>query len=175
MSHVIAAPEIMTAAATDLATIGETLNAAHMTAAPPTLAVLPAAADEVSVSIAHLFSGYGQEYQKLAGQAAGFPERFVQQLTASVGAYAGAEAANTALLQPLTAIADAVALPASLYDLLVSFVQNLLLFQLSVYNALVQLPFLGPLAQLFGLGLLIELFVLFWIFAVLGPLLMLTA
>ena len=62
----------MAEAATDLATIGETLNAAHLTAAPPTLAVLPAAADEVSASIAHLFSGYGEKYQKLAGQAAGF-------------------------------------------------------------------------------------------------------
>ena len=71
MSYVIAAPEIMRAA-TDLATIGETLYAAHMTAAAPTLAAAPpAAADEVSASIAHLFSGYGQEYQKLAGAGGG--------------------------------------------------------------------------------------------------------
>ena len=59
MSYVIAAPEMMTSAATDLATIGSTLSAAHMTAALPTAAVIPAAADEVSASIAHLFSQYG--------------------------------------------------------------------------------------------------------------------
>ena len=35
MAYVIAAPEMMTAAATDLATIGETLNAAHLTCSAP--------------------------------------------------------------------------------------------------------------------------------------------
>jgi hypothetical protein len=99
MSAVIADPEMMTAAAADLAAIGDTLNAAHLTAAVPTVAVLPAAADEVSTSIAHLFSGYGQEYQKLAGEAAASYEQFAQHLTASAGAYAGAEDAITAFLQ----------------------------------------------------------------------------
>jgi hypothetical protein len=66
MSYVIAAPEIMTAAATDLATIGSTLDAAHRAAGPTTLAVAPAAADEVSVSIAHLFSQHAQDYQAVA-------------------------------------------------------------------------------------------------------------
>jgi hypothetical protein len=41
MPYVIAAPEIMTSAATDLATIGSNLSAAHTAAAAPTLAVLP--------------------------------------------------------------------------------------------------------------------------------------
>jgi hypothetical protein len=107
MSFVIAAPETMAAAATDLATIGSTLSAAH-TAAAPTLAVMPAGADEVSASIAHLFSRQAQDYQTLAGQAAAFHEQFVQNLTASAGSYAGAEAANTALLQPLTTIPDSI-------------------------------------------------------------------
>jgi hypothetical protein len=40
---VIAAPEMMAAAATDVATIGSNLSAAH-TAAAPTLAVIPATA-----------------------------------------------------------------------------------------------------------------------------------
>src|SRR5258708_23733388 len=99
MSHVIVAPELMeAAAATDLATIGSTLNAAHMTAAPPTVAVLPVAADEVSASIAQLLSGYGQEYQALAGQATAFHEQFVQNLTAGAGAYAAAESAAASVL-----------------------------------------------------------------------------
>jgi len=109
MSYVMAVPEVMDAAATDLATIGDTINAAHMTAAASTVAVLPAAADEVSTSIAHLVSGYGQDYQKLAGEAAAFHEQFVQRLTASAGSYASAEAANVSSLEPLTAIADSPA------------------------------------------------------------------
>ncbi len=72
MSAVIAVPELMAGAATDLASIGSTLNAAHLTAAPPTLAVLPAAADEVSTAVAHLFSQHAQDYQALAGQATAF-------------------------------------------------------------------------------------------------------
>jgi hypothetical protein len=47
MSHMIAAPEMMTAAATDLATIDSSLSAAHTAAAAPTVALAPAAADEV--------------------------------------------------------------------------------------------------------------------------------
>jgi hypothetical protein len=103
MSYVIAAPEMMTSAATDLATIGSTLSAAHMAVAP-TLAVIPAAADEVSASIADLFSRYAGGYQALTGQASVFHEQFVQNLTASAGSYASTEAANVAVLQPLTAI-----------------------------------------------------------------------
>jgi len=103
MSYVIAAPEILTSAATDLATIGSNLSAAHTAAGGPTLAVMPAAADEVSAAVAHLFSQHGQEYQALAGQAAVFHEQFVQHLTAGAGSYVATEAANAAVLQPLTA------------------------------------------------------------------------
>ena len=108
MSYVIAAPEIMTLAATDLATIGSNLSAAHAAAAAPTVALLPAAADEVSASIAHLFSAHAQEYQALAGRAAAFHERFLAHLTATAGSFAHAEAANVALLQPLRASAASI-------------------------------------------------------------------
>jgi hypothetical protein len=94
MSYVIAAPEIMTSAATDLATIGSNLCAAHMAAAP-TAAVIPAAADEVSAGIAHLFSQYGGGFQALAGKAAAFHDQFVHSLKASASAYTGTEAAST--------------------------------------------------------------------------------
>jgi PE family len=100
MAYVIADPEMMTAAAADLATIGSTVNAAHMAAAAPTVAVLPAAADEVSAGIAHLFSQHAQGYQALAGHAAAFHEQFVATLHASAGSYAATEAANAAVLQP---------------------------------------------------------------------------
>jgi hypothetical protein len=108
MPYVIAAPEMIAAAATDLATIGSTLSAAH-TAAAPTLVVIPAAADEVSASVAHLFSQHAHDYQALAGQAAAFQDQFVQHLTAGAGSYAATEAANAAVLQPLTASAGSFA------------------------------------------------------------------
>ena len=108
MAYVIAAPEMMTSVASDLATIGSNVNAAHMVAAARTVAVVPAAADEVSASIAQLFSQHAVNYQAMAAQAAGFQEQFVQHLTASAGSFARAEAANTALLQPLTASADSI-------------------------------------------------------------------
>jgi hypothetical protein len=62
VSQVRVAPEVMTAAAADLETIGSTLDAAHLPAAPATLSVAPAAADEVSASIARAFSGHAQDY-----------------------------------------------------------------------------------------------------------------
>ncbi len=108
MSFVIAAPETIAAAATDLAGIGSTLSAAHMAAEVPTVAVVPAAADEVSASIAHLFSAHAQDYQALAGRAAVSYEQFVQRLTASAGSFASAEAANVALLQPLATSAASI-------------------------------------------------------------------
>ena len=98
MSLVIAAPEVMADAAAGLANISSTLDAAHMAAATPTVAVVPAAADEVSASIAHLFSQHAQDYQALAGRAAAFHEQFVQHLTSSAAAYASAENANATLL-----------------------------------------------------------------------------
>lgn len=56
MSQVMAVPEFMVEAATDLKTIDSALQKAHTLAAGATLAVLPAAADEVSANIAQLFS-----------------------------------------------------------------------------------------------------------------------
>ena len=138
MSLVTAAPELISVAATDLAGIGSTVNAAHLAAATPTTAVIPAAADEVSSSIAHLFSQHAQDYQALAGQAAAFHEKFVQQLTSSAGSYSHAEAANAASLNPLGSIAAAASQAAtSLPDIL----QNVLTLAI----AAVVVPVLGVL------------------------------
>jgi hypothetical protein len=108
MSNAIAAPDMMTSAAMDVATIGSNVSAAQMAAAAPTLAVLPAAADEVSASIAHLFSRHAANYQALAAQAAAFQEQFVQNLTASAGSYARTEAANTSLLHSLNVTSNSL-------------------------------------------------------------------
>jgi hypothetical protein len=98
MSQVIAAPELIAAAATDVAGVGSSLDAAHLVAAAPTVAVIPAAADEVSGAIANLFSQHAQSYQELAGQAAAFNSQFVQHLNYIVHAYTATEAANAASL-----------------------------------------------------------------------------
>ncbi|GAB7146115.1 hypothetical protein LRC484719_47240 [Mycobacterium riyadhense] len=55
MSFVIATPESVAAAATDLASIGSSLSAATQAAAAPTMGIVSAGADEVSVAIAALF------------------------------------------------------------------------------------------------------------------------
>ena len=107
MSFVIAAPEMMTAAATDLVSIGSTVSAANAAAAATTTEVLAAGADEVSAAIAALFGAQGQAYQALGAQAAAFHDEFVQALTAGVGSYAAAEVANASPLQTLLDLLNA--------------------------------------------------------------------
>lgn len=67
MSFVIATPEMLTTAATDLAKIGSTITAAN-TAAAAVAKVLPASADEVSVAVAALFGTHAQEYQTVSAK-----------------------------------------------------------------------------------------------------------
>ncbi|PHP03972.1 PE family protein, partial [Mycobacterium tuberculosis variant bovis] len=54
MSFVIAAPEVIAAAATDLASLGSSISAANAAAAANTTALMAAGADEVSTAIAAL-------------------------------------------------------------------------------------------------------------------------
>ena len=96
MSFVVAVPEALGTAATDLASLGSTLNAANAAAAAPTTGILAAAEDEVSAAIAELFSARARAYQALSAQAAAFHDQFVQALTAGARSYVSAEAANLA-------------------------------------------------------------------------------
>ena len=120
MSFVIAAPEMMTAAASDVASIGSTLSAANAAAAAPTSGIVAAAGDEVSAAIAALFSRHAQAYQALGAQAAAFHEQFVQALSAGAASYVGAEGANVAAFTANPAASAAAALVApwqqSLYN-----------------------------------------------------------
>ncbi|AIH39019.1 hypothetical protein IQ42_08560 [Mycobacterium tuberculosis] len=72
MSFVIASPEALLAAATDLAAIRSTIRAANAAAAVPTTGALAPAADEVSAGIAALFGAQAQSYQAVSAQAAAF-------------------------------------------------------------------------------------------------------
>ena len=94
MAFVLVSPEMMAAAATDVAGIGSTITAANAAAALPTTGVASAAADEVSTAIAALFSQHAVGFQEVAGQAAAFHAQFVQALNAGADAYVRAEAAN---------------------------------------------------------------------------------
>ncbi|SOJ54711.1 PE-PGRS family protein PE_PGRS16 [Mycobacterium simulans] len=94
MSLLNVIPELLVAAATDVAGIGSTMNASNAAAATRTAGLLPAAADEVSTTIAALFQAHAWEYQLLSTRAAAYHDEFVRTLTDSAGAYGQAEAAN---------------------------------------------------------------------------------
>ncbi|QUR67253.1 PE family protein [Mycobacterium spongiae] len=98
MSFVVAAPELLAAAASDLEGVGSAVTAANAAAAAATTRVAAAAADEVSAAIAALFGAHALEYQAISAQAAAFSERFAQALNAGAGSYASAEAAAALLL-----------------------------------------------------------------------------
>src|SRR6516165_2295531 len=102
MSFLIATPDIVSTAATDLAGIASNLGAANSAAAASTTGVLPAALDEVSTEIAALFDAHGQAFQALSVRAAAFHEQFVQLLGGGASAYANAEAN---IVQALTSAA----------------------------------------------------------------------
>jgi hypothetical protein len=106
MSYLVAVPDVLASAATDVAGIGTSLTAATAAAAAPTTAVAAAGADEVSSAIAALFSSHAQAHQALSAEAAAFHTQFVQALTGAANAYAGAEAANAAPLR--TVVQDAL-------------------------------------------------------------------
>ncbi len=105
MSYVVALPEMMSAAATDVASIGSVVTTANQGVAAATTGVLAAAEDEVSLAIAALVSAHGRGYQALSAQAAAFHAEFVQALTGAAGAYTAAEAAN---VSPLAAVEKAL-------------------------------------------------------------------
>jgi hypothetical protein len=93
-------PDIVAAAAPDLANIGATIRDANAAAVSATTELVPAAEDEISAAIGGLFGTYAQEYHALVAQAAAFHDRFVQAVSGSAGSYVAAESANTgALLQ----------------------------------------------------------------------------
>ncbi|WP_261898850.1 PE family protein, partial [Mycobacterium marinum] len=99
MSYLMAAPEALAVAATDLAGIGSALQAANGAAAAPVTDVLAAGADEISAAVAAVFSGHARDYQALSAKMADFHQQFVQTLSTTGGSYAAAEAANASPLQ----------------------------------------------------------------------------
>ncbi|MGO9386151.1 MAG: PE family protein [Mycobacterium sp.] len=60
MSFVVAVPEVLGTAATDLASLGSTISSASAAAAAPRTGVVAAAGDEVSAAIAAVVSAHGR-------------------------------------------------------------------------------------------------------------------
>ncbi|OBJ04860.1 hypothetical protein A5660_17790 [Mycobacterium alsense] len=107
MSFVLAAPETVAAAASNLAGIGSTLHEATAAAAGQTTAITSAAADDVSLALSELFGSYGQQFQALSAEAAAFHSEFVRLLNNGAAAYLGAEMINAQ--QTMTASGAAAA------------------------------------------------------------------
>src|SRR5271165_3792405 len=99
MSYLIAAPDSLLAAASDVAGIGSAIQQANAAAAGPTLSLIAAGQDEVSQALAALFGEHAQAYQVISAQAAAFHNQFIQTLSAGASSYAAAEAANASPLQ----------------------------------------------------------------------------
>ncbi|CAM3294670.1 PE family protein [Mycobacterium intermedium] len=97
MSFLLTQPGLLTGAATDLAGIGSSLDAATAAAAVPTTAVSAAGADEISAAVAAIFQAHGQLYQSVSAQAAAVHAQFVQAMEGAGQAYARAEADNVRL------------------------------------------------------------------------------
>ena len=96
MSFLTTQPELLAAAAGNLAGIGSVMTAGSAAAAAPTTGVIPAAADPVSALTAAQFAAHAQLYQAVAAQAQAIHEQFVNTLGTSAGSYAATEAANAA-------------------------------------------------------------------------------
>jgi hypothetical protein len=94
MSFVNIVPEMLSAAAGNLQSIGSALSARNAAALAPTTGVVPAAADEVSALTAMQFAAHAHVYQTVSAQAAAMHHIFVTCLAASAGSYAATEAAN---------------------------------------------------------------------------------
>ncbi|ASW89612.1 PE family protein [Mycobacterium marseillense] len=96
MSFVTTQPEALSAAAQNLAAIGGALAAQNAAASAPTMGVVPAATDEVSVLVATQFAAHAQMYQNVCAQATVIHDSFVRMLHFGASSYAATEAINAA-------------------------------------------------------------------------------
>lgn len=95
MSYVVAEPDMVQAAAQNLAGIRSTLSEAAAAAAAPTTAVAAAAQDQVSSSVAEMFGTFGADYQAISAQAQAFHGQFANLVSAGAGAYLATDVANS--------------------------------------------------------------------------------
>jgi PE family len=156
MSLVIATPEVLASTVAELAAVHSSVSAARAAAAASTVGLVPAAADQVSSAVAQAFSHHAKDFQAKADRAAAFHRQFVQNLSASAHSYAGAEAANAASMQPLSAgaglgtVASRSPAAFSLLPVNLTVPEGLALLTLAILLLPVELPLLLLLLLLHG-------------------------
>jgi PE family len=94
MTFVTTQPDMLAAAAGQLAGVGSELTTQNAAAMTPTTAVAPAAADEVSALTAAQFASHAAIYQAVSAHAAAVHDLFVSTLGAGADSYGATEAAN---------------------------------------------------------------------------------
>lgn len=98
MSFVLVVPHQIQLAASNLAGVGSLVETARAASAVSTTAIVPAAADEVSESIASLFSVQAREFQAISAKAEQFHADLVQRLTSAAGIYETTEVGSAAAM-----------------------------------------------------------------------------
>lgn len=94
MTYVNAEPEVLSAAAGNLAGVGDSLTAGTAAAAAPTTGLVAPAADLVSAFAAGTFAAHGEMFQAVSAQAALIHQQMVATLSGNASAYAVTESAN---------------------------------------------------------------------------------
>jgi len=94
-------PDLLQAAAGNLADIHSTLTAASATAAASTIGVAAAALDEVSAAVTEFFNSYGQNFEARSAAAHAFLADFAGTTANSASFYSDAESQISSLLQCL--------------------------------------------------------------------------
>lgn len=115
MSYLTTQPQLMSAAADNLAGIQTALAEANATFAGPTTGLAAAAGDEVSAAVTQLFRSYGLAYQEVVGEVTAFHDAFTRALAGSALAYVEAEVANaaTSALNPIQSLLASVGSPSA--------------------------------------------------------------
>jgi hypothetical protein len=96
MSFVATNPEMMSAAADNLQSIGSVMNEQNAVVTGRIAEITPAGADQVSALTAIQFSAHAVQYQAVSAQAAVVRELLVTTLQADGDCYAATETANAA-------------------------------------------------------------------------------
>jgi PE family len=96
MSFVNTQPECLVAAAGTLTAIGSSMKAQNAAAAAPTLGIVPAASDEVSLLTACQFATQAQHFQSVVLLAEDIHDGLIRNLLTCATSYAATEAANAA-------------------------------------------------------------------------------
>lgn len=103
MAYVLTQPQLLAAAAADVAALGTTVDEAGAAAARATTGLASAAADEVSQAIAAVFNALGRESQAVIGQVMALQNQFAMLLATGGNSYAGTEASGVRALQTVSA------------------------------------------------------------------------